>query len=200
MKRSWIPVACLLAFSACVPDYVKKDRASVYLRITKVSSQSGGGNGTGGDFLNSDVTPLFNDNAILNFDVQSKNPTISDKLFRVNDVQLEQYEVRYFRTDGRNQEGVDVPYRITGALGTIIPAPGTGQVSIVVVRHQAKLEPPLKNLVADTAGSAQGPFLGGELVLTVMAEITVRGHTTAGQAVEAKGTLQINFADFAGTT
>ena len=35
MKRSWIPVACLLAFSACVPDYVKKDRASVYLRITK---------------------------------------------------------------------------------------------------------------------------------------------------------------------
>ena len=49
MKRSWIPVACLLAFSACVPDYVKKDRASVYLRITKVSSQSGGGNGTGGE-------------------------------------------------------------------------------------------------------------------------------------------------------
>jgi hypothetical protein len=102
-------------------------------------------------------------------------------------VLVERYEVRYFRSDGRATEGVDVPYRISGNISTALDATtdsgGNVTVPIEVVRTQAKLEPPLLNL---TNG-------GGEIVLTAFAEVTVFGHTIAGQAVRASGRLQIDF-------
>jgi hypothetical protein len=61
---------------------------------------------------------------------------------------------------------------------------GTTAVPIPVVRWQAKLEPPLS-------------AISGAQIVTMIAEITVRGQTVAGQPVTATGQLQINFADFA---
>jgi hypothetical protein len=103
-------------------------------------------------------------------------------------VLVERYEVRYFRSDGLNEEGVDVPFRISGGLSVLVPADGEAEVAIVLVRHQAKFEPPLSNL--------RGAF-GGENVLSTTAEITLHGRTTAGQAVSTRGFVRINFADFA---
>jgi hypothetical protein len=39
--------------------------------------------------------------------------------------------------------------------------------------------------------------LGGTLLLSTLAEITFYGRDQAGNEVEASGTLQVNFADFA---
>ena len=58
----------------------------------------------------------------------------------------------------------------------------------MAVRRQAKLEPPLRNLVSG----------GGELVVSMIAEVTVYGHTTAGDAVSNTARVQIDFGDFAG--
>lgn len=200
MKGLWVPLATL-AFGACVPDFAEQGNAPVILRITKINGSSGGGAGQSGigDVLNSDVLPVFNDNAELTFQVIPKNQGQSARIFpgNLSDVTLEQYEVRYFRTDGQNTEGVDVPYRITGVMGTVVPFGNNAVANIVIVRHQAKLEPPLKNLAQVDAVSFQGAIGGGAIVLTTMAEITIRGRTTAGHAVEARGALQINFADFA---
>lgn len=200
MKGLWVALVAL-AFGACVPDFAERGNASVILRITKINGSSGGGAGASGigDVLNSDVCcPVVNDNAELTFQVIPKNQGQSARVFpgNLSDVELEQYEVRYFRSDGQNTEGVDVPYRITGAMATVAPFGTNAVANIVVVRHQAKIEPPLKNLTLVGAPSFQGAISGGAIVLTTMAEITVRGHTTAGHAVEARGALQINFADF----
>ena len=58
--------------------------------------------------------------------------------------------MRYVRSDGRNQQGVDVPYDFDGALTFTAPASGaTGDFTLV--RVQAKLEAPLmalRNLAA----------------------------------------------------
>jgi hypothetical protein len=62
-------------------------------------------------------------------------------------------------------------------------------VPIEVVRTQAKLEPPLRNI-------ANG---GGELVLTAFAEITIFGRTVADDAVVSSGRLQIDFVPSATT-
>ena len=70
-----------------------------------------------------------------------------------------------------------------------------GEAAIVVVRHQAKEEPPLRNLRFNT-GLGSG---GGTDLFTVIAEITVHGRTGNGRAVSTMGRLQINFADFADT-
>jgi hypothetical protein len=62
-------------------------------------------------------------------------------------------------------------------------------VPIEVVRAQAKLEPPLRNLRTENFG-------GSALILTCFAEITVHGRTLAGEAVSGSGRLQIDFADW----
>ena len=51
------------------------------------------------------------------------------------------------RTDGRGVEGVDVPYRFTGSDDRRPwPRAPRCDVPIDIVRHQAKLEPPLSNI------------------------------------------------------
>jgi hypothetical protein len=101
---------------------------------------------------------------------------------------MERYEIRYVRSDGRNTEGVDVPFRITGGMNGVIDAQVSGSTdfAIEVVRRQAKLEPPLRNLVGG----------GGAIVVTMFAEITVYGRTTPGQVVQASSRVQIDFGDF----
>jgi hypothetical protein len=124
-------------------------------------------------------------------------------------VYLDRYEVVYFRTDGRNTEGVDVPYRITGPLGNLrfhTPAAG-GEVeqvvNITIVRHSAKLEPPLRNLqnifLADPLGFPGGPLqIPGQGLITTVAEITIHAHSlNGGDGLEAKGRVQVTFGDFA---
>ncbi|NTU85440.1 MAG: hypothetical protein HGA45_39820 [Chloroflexales bacterium] len=57
---------------------------------------------------------------------------------------VEQYRVRYFRTDGRDVEGVDVPFSFSGGITTAVDI-GIGSdanvtISVPLVRGQAKQE------------------------------------------------------------
>lgn len=191
---SMVAVLLLLTGAACVPDYGEEGNAPVFIRITDVSGEGGGGGaGSGaGTVLNSDVLTndsVFNDNATLTVANISKNQNngLLAQSPALQDVVLERYEVRYVRSDGRDEEGVDVPFRITGPMTTRVPFNDQVDVPIVIVRHQAKSEPPLRNLRGG---------LGGAFVLTTSAVITIHGRTIAGEAVSAEGRLQITFADF----
>ena len=96
----------------------------------------------------------------------------------------------YRRADGRSVEGLDVPYRISGNTTALVPAGGGSSTTLAVdlVRHQAKLEPPLINI-------------SGLQVVTMFADVTIVGETVSGKTVSASGTAQVTFADFAdGTT
>jgi len=100
-------------------------------------------------------------------------------------VLIQQYEVRYYRADGRANEGIDVPYRYSGPMAAEVDVATSGatQVPVQVVRRQAKLEPPLSNIT-------------GYQIVSMIAEITVSGQTVAGEAVTATGRMQIDFADY----
>jgi hypothetical protein len=78
-------------------------------------------------------------------------------------------------------------------MATLVPVGEGAEAVIMVVRHQAKLEPPLRNLAFVTP-TVNG---GGQGILTTIAEITVHGRTTSGKGVSAQGRLTISFADFA---
>jgi len=154
MKRLSLLGVLALGLTSCVArDYSTSNRSEVILRFASIQGQGTGAVTTVGTVLLSDVLfkgSVINDNAVLTLQTVSKNPLVP-ALSAVNDVNLTNYSVEYFRSDGRNVEGVDVPYAITGTMATIIPAgnPGpTTSVSIIVVRHQAKDEPPLKSLQA----------------------------------------------------
>jgi hypothetical protein len=179
--------AVLLALSSvgCTPDFGENGDAPVLLRVISIETEEGQEQEAGA-FLNSDVIPIFNDNVTLTLETLSKNPRISTN-FPLQDVLVERYEVRYLRSDGLNTEGVDVPFTISGGLSVLVPMNGEAEVALVLVRHQAKFEPPLANLGG----------LGGDVVLSVTAEITLHGRTTAGDVVSTRGFVRINFADFA---
>jgi len=196
MSRGWLlgAIGVSLVSASCVqtPDFAK-NTADVLLRLTKIQG-AGGDGGTASDFLISDVInctesdgcSTFNDNATLNFELTAKNP-LSTVTGAFNDVQLTSYSVRYTRTDGRNIEGVDVPFGFSGSMATQVPAGGTGAAAIVVVRHTAKAEPPLN-------GISNGGFFN---MLYCTAHITVFGQTINGKNVSTEGSLEISFGDFA---
>ena len=102
-------------------------------------------------------------------------------------ITLNRYHVDFRRTDGRNTQGVDVPYSFDGGITFTVPADGQVQFAFEVVRNQAKLEAPLRNL-------REG---GGAIIISTIAEITFYGRDQVGNEVVATGTMSVNFGDFA---
>lgn len=187
--RGFIVLAGALALASCTPDWATQNEANVIIRAEVVEAQAGGAEGAGGQTLRSDVKDtsgsVFDDIVTVTVRNLPKDPNISQSM-NFNDVVLERYEVKYVRSDGRSVEGVDVPYRITGNLTQLVTANDSAGVTFTVVRHQAKSEPPLVNLVNG----------GGMQIVTMFAEMTLFGHTTTGKAVQTSASLAITFGDF----
>ena len=90
--------------------------------------------------------------------------------------------MRYRLLNGRNTPGVDVPHPVRGALTLTVPTGGLGTGVFELVRHIAKVEPPLGAI--------------GTVVLTTIADVTFYGRDQAGNRVSTSGSVQINFANF----
>ena len=60
-------------------------------------------------------------------------------------------------------------------------------VPFEMVRHQQKLEQPLRSLAN----------FGGRLFISTIAEITFYGADQVGNTVQAKGTISVSFSDYA---
>lgn len=201
MRLFGIVALSALALAGCTPDFVEENESNVILRIVKITATAGGAAAAEeSDFLLSDVSRTFNDNAIIEFEALPKNQNPGAVVGVVNDVFLERYEVRFVRSDGRNQEGVDVPFRFAGAMATLIPAGGRGSAAVIVVRHQAKLEPPLLNMVGIVFPFPRTFGFPAEGIVYMTAEMTFHGRTTSGKGVRAAGRLNVGFADFADPT
>jgi hypothetical protein len=91
--------------------------------------------------------------------------------------------VRYFRADGRNVQGVDVPYEFDGAFTTTVGS-GTAAPVFTYVRHDAKHEAPLAAL--RTNG----------IIITMFAEITFYGQDQTGHDVTASSRVSVEFGNF----
>jgi hypothetical protein len=187
-----------LVMASCTPDWATQNSAPFILEIASINDNT--------PIVSS--VPGTSDEVIVSVNALRKNNNPNLGVSPVEHIYLERYEVRYFRTDGRNTEGVDVPYRITGPVGNTrfhTPSPGgDGEVQIdviiTVVRTQAKLEPPLRNLRSATETDTGTVGFSGAGVLTCIAEITIHGRTIQGDVMEAVGRTQVTFANTSGTS
>lgn len=128
---------------------------------------------------------VVNDNAQVVMIARGKDQ-IRD-IGQFGDIVFERYRVTYIRADGRNVPGVEVPFPFDGAINFRVPITGISVTrGFMVVRQQAKLEPPLSNL----------PFLGGALVLSTITQIDFFGKDVAGRPITVTGFLNVSFADF----
>jgi hypothetical protein len=184
MKKATLVAFLALGLGGCAAGYVTSNSAPVNLLIAAITSAAGT------PILQSSAVDasgtVTSDFATVALAVRAKNPNVTTVSVPEH-VLIERYDIQYVRSDGHNAEGVDVPYHISGLLSSEVDVAtsGTSTVVVEVVRAQAKLEPPLKNLTSPN---------GGAKVLTCFAQITIYGHTIAGEAVSATGQLQIDFA------
>jgi hypothetical protein len=184
--------AILAAASAGCGDVVREGRASSYLIVTRITAASGAEPDNDSDELSSDVVTdggVFEDIGTASFTLAMKDigqgaspatPT-SNNFITVN-----RYRVSYRRSDGRNTPGVDVPFPFDGA-GTVTVSDSTTSMGFVIVRVQAKLESPLKNLRE----------AGGAAAISTIADVTFYGRDQTGREVSATGSISVNFADWA---
>jgi len=98
-------------------------------------------------------------------------------------ITIDRYHVRFFRADGRNTQGVDVPYEFDGAFTATVRA-NSVQSAFVVVRHDAKREAPLAILGSN------------RLILTIIAEVTFYGRDQTGHETQAVARASIDFGNF----
>lgn len=179
-----------------------KTRSGSLLVVESVQGEPGGQGGESGDVLLSDVCDnaddlpqdpefctVFNDNATVGFSneyLQIGPGSGAGAPSFLNDIIVDQYRVDYLRPNNRNTPGIDVPFPIDGKMNARIDVNAIGSASIVVVRHEAKREPPLSELA----------FGFGEGVITATAQMQFFGSDIAGHAVSALGYLEIQFANY----
>jgi hypothetical protein len=189
---------CALVCASC-GTAVRQGRGSSYLIIDRLQAASGAKPDAFADVLQSDVVTnitatsgavqptVFEDLGHVTVRMAMKDVTlVSTGPTTNNEITITRYHVGFVRSDGRNGQGVDVPYAFDGAATATVNVDGTATMSFVIVRAQAKKEAPLAALVGG----------GGGIVISTLAQVTLYGHDQAGNEVSVTGSISVNFADW----
>lgn len=197
-RRGWRLLVALGLFLGTLSCTATEDDNTTNSFLQIVELDDNGGN----FFINSDVCrgttnvpaacTVFNDVArvtIRNFNKDQTRPIAAG----LNDVILNRVRITYIRSDGRNVPGEDVPFPFDAALNFRIPIDSAATALFNIVRHQSKVESPLKEL-----RGISGPRNGGSFfILSTLAQVEFFGNDTAGRPITLTGSLTVNFADFA---
>ena len=194
-------VFAVIAATVSCGDVVRQGRSSVFLVLDLLQAQKGGATvGTPTTNLISDVitnvrTPapctaiapcptIFNDLGLATFTLSLKNITSPSGPTSNNEITINRYHVSYRRADGRNTQGVDVPYAFDGAATGTVPASGSLELGFELVRHVAKQESPLVQLV------------NSPTIISTIADITFYGRDRVGNDVSVTGSILVDFGNF----
>ena len=190
--RAAIAVAVVAASSSC-GDLVRQGTGSSYLIVQALEAASGATPQAFGGTLQSDVVTvvdgaatIFNDVGRIRLTLGMKDAGSADSPTSPtvnNFITINRYRVEYIRADGRNTEGVDVPFAFDGAATATVSAADT-TIAFTLVRHQAKIEAPLASL-------ARNP-----LIISTIARLTFYGRDQTGREVIATAQISVDFANF----
>ena len=196
-----LAVAALAAGTVSCGDVVRDSRSSVFLVIDSLAGASGRPGGGAGTFVNtlfsdvifnvtspdpcSTVRPcptVFADSGQVSLRLASKDVSLAPTTN--NQVTITRYHVSYRRADGRNTPGVDVPFGFDGAVTGTIPPTASLTLGFELVRHVAKEESPLVQLVSNPT------------IINTIADVSFYGTDQVGNAVSVSGSMSIEFGNF----
>jgi hypothetical protein len=194
-----IGLALLAGAVGSCGDVARQGQAPVYLVVNSMQAKRGGGAAVLGNPLLSDVitnivTPapcsatspcptIYNDLGEVTFSVALKN-VLGSAPTTNNSVTIKRYHVSYRRADGRNIPGVDVPFGFDSAATITVVGGGTGTLGFEIVRHVAKEESPLAQLVSSP------------VIITTIADVTFYGTDQVGNDISVTASMQIDFGNF----
>lgn len=202
-RRLIAPLAVMLPLYGCTQAQLDGGTSSSYLILTSMDAAAGATPTNFTGVLPSDVITnvrttvgddqvmvptIFEDFGRVAFDLGMKDPGTATSPTRptsANFITITRYRVEFFRADGRNTPGVDVPFGFDGGMTLTVSGPGSEAV-FTLVRNQAKAEAPLAAL----AGG------GGAVVISAIARVTFFGRDQTGREVTVSGQISVNFADW----
>ena len=193
-------IVLALAGSSC-GEFVRGDASPVTLVIQLLEAAQGDTPAELSTLLTSDVVTdgsIFNDVGRVTMRLSFKDPGqpgVTNAPSEINQVTVTRYRVQYVRADGRNTPGVDVPFPFDGAVTFTVPMTGIAQAAFELVRHAAKVEPPLLALRTCEAGVITP--VSGCTIITTIAEVTFYGQDHGGNAVSTVGRIGVSFGNFA---
>jgi hypothetical protein len=181
-----------LLLTSC-SQMIRTGQSPAYLIMTSLQGAPGTAGTFGGalqsDVLNVNATTgaqsIAADRGQAALQLALKDP-VGSSPSAVNSITITQYHVEYVRSDGRNTQGVDVPFAFDG--GVTVTVADLATVPFTLVRVQAKEEAPLKALA----------FSGGADTITTIARVTFYGHDQNGRDVSVTGNIEVTFSDWAG--
>lgn len=171
-------IIAALVLGSCLAKEDDSTSAS-FLVINSLTGKDLEGN-EGSTTVFSDVSlagSIVNDNGVASVIALTYNPTEDsdehDITYYMN-VVVDQIDVEFMRPDGRNVEGVDVPYRFSQPMTMIVPIDEEVEIPFILIRHVAKLEMPL-------LGLREVP--NREIDLQLVAKVTLHGKDLGGHRV-----------------
>jgi hypothetical protein len=189
-------LGALAVASASCGSIARQGRSPAYLVVDSVSGAEGLASPVPSDVVTNVTSPapctpatpcetIINDLGEAVLRAEMKDPTLTIDPTPTNDITIFRYHVSYRRSDGRNTEGIDVPFAFDGASTATIRVGGTTTVPFELVRAVAKEETPLVNLRSSAS------------IVTTIADVTFYGRDQAGNTVSVTGLIQVNFGNFA---
>ncbi len=189
-------IIAALALASCQAKEDDSTSAS-FLVITSLTGNDLAGK-AGSTTVFSDVITngsIINDSAVAVVTALTYNPTEDSEAHDITyymNVIVDQVDVEFMRTDGKNTEGVDVPYHFSQPMNMLVEVDKTASIPFILIRHVAKMESPLIQL---------RDFPSEEFVLQLLAKVTMHGKDLAGHRIApVSGYLTVWCANFADAT
>jgi len=191
-------LALTMVIGGCTAKTADNDKSNTLVTVVGMQALSESESGTAADNLNSDVCSnegavwppgctAVEDYGVVTMVAQPKAVIAALGPGPFSSVVFDRYRVTFIRADGRNVPGIDVPYPFDGTMTFQVPPDGAQySKNFILVRHQSKLESPVANLAGN----------GGAIVISTLAQIDFYGKDLAGNAVTARGQINVTFGDF----
>jgi hypothetical protein len=192
--------AVLAAASLSCGDVSRQSRSPVYLTLDSLVASPGGAPIAFSNVLFSDVQRIVITGGLCS--AANPCPTVfadlGQAVFRIvakdltglatpttnNEVTITRYHVTFRRSDGRSTQGVDVPFAFDGVVTGLVPVGIASTISFELVRHVAKEESPLVQLIISPT------------IITTFADVTFYGKDRVGNDVSVSGSIQVEFGNF----
>ena len=187
-----LALTCVVSVTSC-SKMIRTGQSPSYLIMQSLTGAPGS-TSTFGSTLQSDVLnfnpttgvgSIASDQGQATLQLAQKDP-LGPAPSVANSITITQYHVEYIRSDGRNVQGVDVPFAFSSGVTATVA--GEATVSFTLVRAQAKHEAPLRALAGH----------GGAQHISTIARVTFYGRDQTGREVSVTGNIEVNFADWAG--
>jgi hypothetical protein len=194
-RRVRVFAAVVLAgLSASCGEMQREGQASSFLIVSALQAARGDDPTKFAGNLLSDVLTvvkgvptIFNDVGQVQLSLGMKDPGSTNSPTTptsANFITVTRYHVQFVRADGRNTQGVDVPYAFDGAF-TVTVGADDATAAFTLVRNVAKEEAPLATLKSSA------------VILSTIAQITFYGHDQTGREVSATASISVDFGNFA---